>query len=86
MNFKMNPDFPRQIQEQVNKLKAVLGGVSTEYAGQNVEVVRDALRTRWHAVGNGARVTDPELTNVATRISLGKRVWLEDDGKVMSED
>ena len=82
----MNPDFPRQMQEQVNKLKAVLDGVSTDYSGQDVEVVKEALSARWNAVGNGANVTDPDLTNVATRISLGKRVWLDDNGKIMSDD
>ena len=86
MTFEMNPDFPRQMQEQMNKLKAVLDGISTEYAGQDVEVVKAALRTRWEAVGNGANVTDPDLTNVATRVSLGKRVWIEDNGKIMSDD
>lgn len=86
MDFQMNPDFPRQMQEQLNKLKAVLDEVSSEHAGQDLEVVKTALRSRWRAVGNGADVTDPDLTNVATRISLGKRVWMEDDGKIMSDD
>lgn len=86
MDFHLNPDFPRQMQEQLNKLKAVLDEISTEYAGHDVEVVKTALRSRWRAVGNGADVTDPDLTNVATRISLGKRVWMEDNGKVMSDD
>lgn len=86
MDFQMNPDFPRQMQEQLSKLKAVLDGISSEYAGQDVEVVKEALSARWSAVGNGANVTDPDLTIVATRVSLGKRVWIEDDGKIMSDD
>ncbi|MBP3978696.1 hypothetical protein [Microbacterium sp. BLY] len=86
MDFRMNPDFPRQMQEQINKLKAVLDGISTEYSGEDVEVVKDALRTRWNAVGNGAKTTDPDLTNIATRVSLGKRVWIEDNGTIMSDD
>ncbi|WP_217584205.1 hypothetical protein [Microbacterium sp. GbtcB4] len=86
VDFQMNPDFPRQMQEQLNKLKAVLDEVSSEYAGQDLEVVKTALRSRWRAVGNGADVTDPDLTNVATRISLGKRVWMENNGKIMSDD
>lgn len=86
MDFKMNPDFPRQMQEQMNRLKAVLDGISSEYAGQDVAVVKEALRSRWHAVGNGANITEPDLTTVATRVSLGKRVWIEDNGKIMSDD
>lgn len=86
MDFRMNPDFPRQMQGQVNELKAVLNDISTEYEGQDVEVVKEALRARWRAVGNGADITDPDLTNVATPVSLGKRVWLEENGKIMSDD
>jgi hypothetical protein len=86
MNFKMNPDFPRQMRDQMDKLKAVLDGISSEHAGQDVEIVKEALRARWNAVGNGANVTEPDLTNIATRISLGKRVWIEDNGKIMSDD
>lgn len=86
MDFQMNPDFSRQMHEQVSKLKTVLNDISAEYAGQDVEVVKAALQSRWRAVGNGADVTDPDLTNVATRISLGKRVWLENNGKIMSDD
>lgn len=82
----MNPDFPRQLNEQVSKLKTVLEEVSTEYAGRDVESVKAALSARWSAVGNGARVTEPDLTTIATRISLGKRVWLEDSGAIMSDD
>ncbi len=86
MDFKMNPDFPRQMREQIDKLKAVLDGISSEYAGQEVEMVKEALKTRWEAVGNGATITEPDLTNFATRVSHGKRVWIEDNGKIMSDD
>jgi hypothetical protein len=86
MTFRMNPDFPRAMAEQVKKLKAALDRVSTTNSGQAVDSVKVALVAAWNGVGNGASISEPELTTVAGLISAGKRVWLEDDGKIMAED
>ena len=86
MTFQMNPDLPRAMAEQANKLKAALESVSTLNSGQPVDSVKVALLSAWTGVGNGASISEPELTNVAGLISAGKRVWLEDDGKIMAED
>ena len=86
MTFQMNPDFPRAIAEHVNKLKAVLESVSTAQSGQPVDAVKVALLAAWTGVGNGASISDPDLTTVAGLISTGKRVWLEDNGKIMADD
>lgn len=86
MTFHMNPDFPRQMAEQVANVKAALEGVSDAYSGRSIEEVKVALVTAWNGVGNGASITDPDLTTVASRISAGKRVWLERDGRIMSDD
>ncbi len=86
MQFEMNPDFPRFLQERINKLKGVLDGVSTEFSGQDVEVIKVALRSRWQAVGDDARIGEPDLTTVATRVHLGKKVWLDDSGRIMSDE
>lgn len=86
MTFQMNPDFPRAVAEQVRNLKAALERVSTSNSGQPVDSVRVALLAAWTGVGNGASISEPELTTVAGLISAGKRVWLEDDGKIMAED
>ncbi|WP_157524039.1 hypothetical protein [Microbacterium sp. CH1] len=86
MSFQMNPDFPRWLEARVRALKEVLDGVSAEFAGRPVDEIRHELSKRWASVGDGARITDPDLTTVATRISDGKRVWLEDDGRIMSDD
>lgn len=86
MTFQMNPDFPRQMAEQVNKLKAALESVSKSHSGQPVDAVRVALAAAWNGVGNGASISEPDLTIVAGQISAGKRVWLEDNGKIMADD
>ncbi|MFF2277947.1 hypothetical protein [Agromyces sp. NPDC058126] len=86
MTFQMNPDFPRQMAEQMNKLKAALEGVSDSYSGQPVETIKVALSGAWNSVGNGASITEPDLSNIASQISAGKRVWLEDNGKIMTDD
>lgn len=86
MTFQMNPDFPRTMAEQVRKLKAALESVSTLNSGQPVGSVKVALLAAWTGVGNGASISEPELTTVAGLISAGKRVWLEEGGKIMAED
>jgi len=86
MTFQMNPDFPGAMAEQVRKLKAALERISTLNSGQPVGSVKVALIAEWAGVGNGASISEPELSTVACLISAGKRVWLEDDGKIMAED
>jgi hypothetical protein len=86
MTFQMNPDFPRAMAEQVHKLKAALEGVSTAYSGQAIDAVKAALLMAWTNVGNGASISEPDLTTIASLISAGKRVWLEDNGKIMADD
>ncbi len=86
MTFHMNPDFPRQMAEQVARVKAALEGVSDAYLGRPIDEVKAALVAAWNGVGNGASITDPDLTTVAGRISAGKRVWLEPDGRILSDD
>lgn len=86
MTFQMNPDFPRAMAEQLHKLQAALEGVSTARSGQPVDAVKTALLTAWTSVGNGASISEPDLTTIAGLISAGKRVWLEDNGKIMADD
>ncbi|MCR2817086.1 hypothetical protein [Microbacterium jiangjiandongii] len=86
MTFQMNPDFPRQMAQQVGKVKAALEDVWEAYAGRPLDEVKAALIAAWNGVGNGASITDPDLTTVASRISAGKRVWLEDHGRIMCDD
>jgi hypothetical protein len=86
MTFHMNPDFPRQLAEQIQRLGAALTSVSSKYAGRPVAEVRGALLEAVNAVGNGASISDPELSVVATRISEGKRVWITETGSIMSDD
>lgn len=86
MGFEKNPDFPRWLETRLRTLKEVLDGVSAEVAGRPAEEIGRELSRRWASVGDGARIAEPELTAVATRISGGKRVWLEDDGRIMSDD
>lgn len=86
MTFQMNPDFPRAMAEQLQNLKAALSGVSTAHSGQPIDAVKAALLTAWTNVGNGASISEPDLTTIASLISAGRRVWLEDNGKIMADD
>lgn len=86
MDIKFNPNFASQMNQQLRRLQAAVEKVSSEYSGQELHTVRRALRLHWTAVGNGAKITDPELTNAATAISKGKRVWLDGTGNLMAED
>ena len=86
MTLQMNPDLPRAMAEQVNKLKGAVESVSTTHSGQTIGAVKAALLEAWTGVGNGASISEPDLTAVAGLISAGKRVWLEDSGKIMADD
>ena len=86
MTFQVNPDFPRAIAEQMNKLNAALESVSKAHSGQTVDAVKSALLSAWTGVGNGASISEPDLTTVARLISAGKRVWLADNGRIMADD
>ena len=86
MTFEMNPDFPRQLAEQVRRLQVAMESVSSGYSGKPVNEVREALIDSVRSVGNGASLTDPELTDVVTLISQGKRVWISDIGSIVAED
>lgn len=86
MTFQWNPNFENEMLEQIRKLKDALDRVSTSHAGRPVDEVKLELVAQWNGVGNDASITDPQLTTIATRISVGKRVWLDDNGHVMSDD
>lgn len=86
MDIKWNPDADRIIAQMVANVAAALDEISRDYAGKPVEEVRPALAMRWAAANDGASITEPDLTNVASLISQGKRVWVEPDGRIMADD
>jgi len=86
MTFVPNPNFGDQISTQVRRLQEAIEDVSKRLSGHDLGEVRTALQDRVAQVGHGASITDPELTAGARVISSGKRLWLDDDGKLKGED
>jgi hypothetical protein len=80
------PRLPPRDGGTAKQIRAALEHVSTSNSGQNIDSVRVALLEAWTGVGNGASISEPDLTTVASLISAGKRVWLEADGRIIAED
>ena len=51
-----------------------------------MDEIRSALTSKWGASNDTARITKPDLTNVATLNSNGKRVWIAPDGRIIADD
>lgn len=74
------------IAAMVRRIQVTVEEIVEEYLGRPVDEVRPALAARWAATNDGAQITEPDLTRVATQISDGKRVWVTNDGTIMAED
>jgi hypothetical protein len=70
----------------VKRVQAAVESTINDYSGKPLDEVRTALARRWAATNEGAQITEPDLTRVATLISEGKRVWVTDDGRIMADD
>lgn len=86
MDIKWNPNADQILAQMVSNVADAVDAISREYAGRPVDEIRPALAARWAAANEGASITEPDLTNVATFISQGKRVWVEPDGRIMADD
>lgn len=86
MEMKWNPNADQILTQMVANIATAVDEIVRDYAGKPVQEVRAALAARWAAANDGASITEPDLTNVATLISQGKRVWVEPDGKIMADD
>jgi hypothetical protein len=84
MTFKMNPAAQAAmaamaIKAVQGRFQPILDGLTQEFGGQPVAVVKEVLTQRWAAGNEGASIGDPQLTNWATAISEGRRVVLTAD-------
>ncbi|MEA9987066.1 hypothetical protein [Subtercola sp. RTI3] len=86
MSFHWNSNADQILAQMVANTAAAIYEVCRDFSGRPVDEVRPALAARWAASNEGASITEPELTNVATLISQGKRVWAEADGRIMAHD
>jgi hypothetical protein len=86
MDIKWNSNADQILAQMVSNVAAAVDAISGEYAGRSINEIRPALAARWAAANKGASITEPDLTNVATLISQGKRVWVESDGRIMADD
>jgi hypothetical protein len=88
MKFSMNPDWERQLaraieprmQEFVRRLQAAVDGLRPVYEGKPVEEIKPALQQAWANVNDGARITDPDLTEYAEAIRIGRPVEIRYGG------
>lgn len=86
MSSHWNSNADQILAQMVANSAAAIDEVCRDLSGRPVHEVRPALAARWAASNEGASITEPGLTSVATLISQGKRVWVELDGRIMAED
>jgi hypothetical protein len=85
MQFEMNPGWEETVAQMAfeatsQRFQPILDGVHTEFADQPIDVIKPVLAARWAKGGEDASISDPELTNIATAISEGRRVILTNGG------
>lgn len=86
MSMHWNSDADQILARMVANTAAAVDAVCRDFSGRPADEVRPALASRWAASNDGAAITEPDLTNIATLISNGKRVWVEPNGKIMADD
>jgi len=94
MAFTPNPNFERDLERMVQgaatrlveNLNQVLQRFSVEYGGLDIAVVKPALAEAWASTNDGARIGEPGLTQCATAVSNGGRIWIDERGHVMVDD
>lgn len=85
MKFTMNPNVEEEIAAMAARavhlqFQPILDGLLADFGGQPVGAIKPHVAERWAEGNDGARITDPELTNIAKAISDGRRVVLTRDG------
>ena len=87
MSFQMNPNFGNELNAMYGRLDAAFESVRVECQGKPVSEVKEVLKVRFAAANEGARITEPELTQCATLLAGGKRVWVDRaNGHIMADD
>lgn len=86
MSIHWNSNADQILAQMVDNTAAAVDEICRDFSGRPVDEVRPALAARWAASNDGAAITEPDLTNIATLISKGKRVWVEPNGKIMADD
>ena len=86
MNIHWNSNADQILAQMVANTAAAVDEICRDFSGRPVEEIRPALAARWAASNDGASITEPDLTSIATIISEGRRVWVEADGKIMADD
>jgi hypothetical protein len=80
-SIKFNRDLEKQVaklaQDKLREIArantAAFEQLRLRYQGRPVSEIKPALRSAWSRA-NGGNITDPELTNLAEKISAGVRV------------
>jgi hypothetical protein len=88
VSFSMNPDWERQLaraiepqmQELARRLQAAVDNLRPVYEGKPIEEIKPALQQAWAHANDGARITDPHLTEYAEAIRIGRPVEIRYEG------
>jgi hypothetical protein len=83
--FSMDPDWERKLMraidggmhELAHDFQRAIDGLRPMYEGKPVEQIKPALQRAWASVNDGARITDPHLTEYAEAIRTGRPIEIK---------
>lgn len=81
-NFKMSPGWEKELERAIkpaikniaSDYQKMFDSLSRRYKGRPVSEIKPALRREWSRIGGS--ISEPELTDYATRISEGTRIQM----------
>jgi hypothetical protein len=81
-NFKMSPGWEKELERAVkpaiknlaSDYQKMFDSLLRRYKGRPVSEIKPVLRREWSRIGGS--ISEPELTDYATRISEGTRIQM----------
>jgi hypothetical protein len=86
--IRMNTDWERQLtqnidshmRELVRRCQTAIDGLRPAYEGKPVEEIKPAVQSAWTRATEGGQITDPNLTEYAEAIRIGRPIVMRYDG------
>jgi len=67
------------VERLARDLTAMLQGMAGEFEGRPVEEIKPVLQARWARTTSGGSITDPELSQYAEAIAVGRSIEVRAD-------
>jgi hypothetical protein len=82
--FQMNPGWEKELlgaadaemRKVASRLEQSLDALRQAYEGRPIEHIKPAVASAWSRTNDGARITDPQLTEFAEAIRTGRGITI----------